>query len=143
MATLTQIRDALAAVVLGVDDEISTYPRIPQKPNLPAAVVVPTEGNLAMTMKRGVIELQFEIFLLVSVADFDNGQRDLDVYLDLDSPQSVPSAIWNTGAPPGTILPGVQARVTGWRDYGGKFEAAGVDHLGVRLLVPVLVSRSS
>lgn len=136
MATLAVIRAALADMLGDALSELSLYPEIPENPNLPAAVVIPDETDFVTTMGRGNDTHDLFIYVLCPLADWRLGQNQLDDYVAGSGPKSIRELVWNNrslGIEDDNGLPDADAHVHKMSNYGGHFEAAGIDHMGAIL----------
>lgn len=136
MASLAQIRDALADTITAAVTGITGYPTVPEVANLPAFVVIPRTTEFDRSFGRGMDTYNFDVIVLVSRRDDGLAQADLDEYVNGFGSSSIRQAIWNTRQ----LGIGVDASVTGMSDYGAQFDVGDIDHVGARLAVQVITS---
>lgn len=134
MASLTDIRNGLKDRLATIPG-LNTYATAPGSVEAPAGIVVLPTDFLAFdsTMGRGADDFTLVVLLLVSKADDNLGQINMDPYLAGEGASSVKAVI---EADP--TLDGVAhfARVASARNYG-PVEYANVQYLGVELVVEV------
>lgn len=140
MATLAAVRDAIAdRIVTRIDSldiperQLTAYPRVVGRPNLPALVVWPGTWT-PEAMGRGLVTYTFRIIVLVSFTDYDLAQASLDDYLEPSGPVSFCDIILSD---PTLGLEGTNANHPELVAYGGQWPAAGVDHLGAEMTMKV------
>ena len=141
MATLGDIRDALAHLLDAIPD-LHGYPRAPSAgPLLPACVVLPRRARFGLAMGGGVRdEYDLELAVIVQTADEDLAQSRLDPYLSGTGPRSIRQAIFLACASRGAGLGGLietRAVATGWANYAASFRFGTASYLGAVLAVTV------
>jgi hypothetical protein len=134
MATLTEVRDALATLLADLPD-LHGYPRAPSAaPLLPAVIILPKRARFGLAMGGGVKdEYELELAVVVQTADEALAQARLDPYLSGTGPRSVRQAIFLACASRGAGLGGLvetRAQVTGWAGYGSTFRFGTASYLG-------------
>lgn len=135
MSTLTEIRAALVDTVGGhVQKDLYGYQVVDGMLNLPALVVRPSDADFAVAMNRGTETWELDLIVLVSRADDETSQDDLDEFVSKEGPNSIRQAIFNA---PDLGLGDVDAFVKGMRGYGGEYQVARVPHVGAVLKVVV------
>lgn len=139
MASLKQIRQAIADTVVAGIPTLNPYPNVPGSPNLPALVVVPRADDMAAAFGGGLDVYQFDLLILVSRADDGIAQGDLDDYVTGSGASSVRQVIFANRS---LGLTDTDAQVTGMSQYGGKWDIGGVDHIGAALACTVHTSKS-
>jgi hypothetical protein len=140
MATLGDIREALAALLDGVGD-LHGYPRAPSAgPLLPAAIILPKRCQFGLAMGGGVRDsYDLEVAVIVQTADEDLAQARLDPFLSGTGPSSIRQAIHLACVSRGTGLglPETRALVTGWGNYAASFRFGTASYLGAVVAVAV------
>ena len=86
MATLTEIRQAIALAIQPADLTIYSYR--PAVINAPAAIIFPRSGIYHQAYE-GDINYEFVVHCLSNVPDNETAQESLDGLLDLSSPTSL------------------------------------------------------
>lgn len=140
MASLTEIRTALALTLKNTINGLACYPLVPESVNVPAAMVAPRDSDFQLAMGRGFDGYGLDVIVLVGRADDQVAQLALDDYVNGFGDKSIRQAVWNARD---LGLSGVEANVTGMSDYGATFEVGGVDYVGARLAVKVLTPGTS
>ncbi|MFI5955815.1 hypothetical protein [Cryptosporangium sp. NPDC051539] len=134
MATLAQVRAGIRTVLEAAIPTLTVYPYLDSVVTLPAAVVMVGDGvDYRSTSGRSHMEWPIDLIVMTSKALVAPGQIDLDELIDIDGDKSIPRALFDSDLG----LPHTQAHVAYLRDYGGQWEAAGDDHIGAVLRVPV------
>lgn len=137
MASLTQVREALANIVFAAmpeDSNFYTYAQMNDKPTTPCMIVEPFESDFQISFNRGTDCWYFMLYILCSRQDTPTAQLELDEYVSGDGPKSIRRII-NDSEDLG--LPDTQAFVTGMKGYGGSFEANRTPMVGAVLTVKV------
>lgn len=130
MATLTQIRQAIAAIVqTNTPTEFFTYARMPDNPTTPCMIVEPADADFATVMQRGEDCWYLMIYILCARGDTESAQDELDEYIALI--KQVLYDAYDLG------LDDTQAFVTGMRGYGGSFESNRIPMVGAVLTMKV------
>lgn len=143
MASLRRIRVALQELISPTIEGVSCYANIVANPNLPALVIAPTDINFKRAFGRGNDVHHLDIYLLFPLSDYDVAQVALDDYVTGAGDKSIRELVFNNqslGLVDANGAPDAVAWVTDMQDYGGQFQAAGIPHLGARLLVEVHTS---
>lgn len=125
MTTLDDIRSVVASALESCPG-LSTYETVPGQVNTPAAVVAPDDIEYETDFDGGAT-YRLPVQFLVSIADWGTAQRKLDSYIAHDG--SAVEAIHDQET---------NYRVAGLEAYG-LTEFAGIEYLGARLLVEVVV----
>lgn len=134
MATLSAIRDAIQTVVGTAIPTLTVYDTVPDVVNLPALVVIPAETVFSAAFGRGLDTHTLSLCVLASNREPGLGQDDLDALVAGSGVGSVRQAIWNNKT---LSLASTDANITGMSQYGGRFETAGVEHVGAILTTVV------
>lgn len=114
MASLTEIRECIAAAITDCVDGINAYARVPTSIAAPAVIVRPV-GQQRNTMSRGFVTYQFQLVCAAATADNIHGQDVLDEMLATESEKSITS-VFDQADPLG--LAETDADASGWSDYG-------------------------
>lgn len=114
MATVTQIRDGLAANLATISG-LRTSATVPDNPNPPIAIVEPTSVNYDTTFGRGLDEYLFKITVIAGRADERSGQNKLDGYCNPSGSLSVKTAVESDKTLGGVVQ---NLRVSGLSTYG-------------------------
>lgn len=134
MASLAEIRAAVRTTITTAVTTLHGYDKIPDKPNLPALIVLPLVADFAVAMGRGTDTYEFDLIVLVPYADAEVGQAALDPYVTGAGAASIRQAIWNAKS---LGRADCDAHVRRMDNYGGQFEAVGVPHIGAKLRLVV------
>lgn len=134
MASLAQIRAALATTVEAAIADLQCYQNVPEQVNLPCVLVVPRSADFVAAMGRGTDIYQFDLIVLVSRRDDDLAQFDLDEYVTGAGAKSVRQAIFQANT---LGLTNTTALVSGWPRYGGEWNVGDVPHVGAALACQV------
>jgi hypothetical protein len=134
MATLAEVRAAVRTTLETSIDGLTVYARVPEKPNLPCVLVTPAETDFNVAMGRGVDTWQFDLAVIVSAADVELAQDQLDEYIAGQGPRSIRQAVFVANT---LGLPGTAANVSRMSNYGARYEFVGVDHVGATLRLTV------
>lgn len=137
MASLAQLRTALAGTISAAIPSLEKHERVPESLNVPAFMVIPRATEFGKAMGRGFDGYGFDVVILVSRSDDELAQSALDEYVNGFGVKSIRQAVWNAR---NLGLADADATVTGMTDYGAQFEIGGVDYVGARLAVDVLTS---
>lgn len=135
MATLEAIRDAIKATLTTITALATVYDTIPDAVNLPCVVVVPRAANFTVVMARGTDQWTFDLAVMVPSGETGIAQDALDAFVSGAGTNSIRQCIFTA---PTLGVAGLNAHVAAMSDYGGRFEAAGVDHIGALLTLVVL-----
>ena len=133
--SMTGIKAAIVTALETVTSLKRVYSQVPENINeIPCAYVLPRTGTFHMDA-GGNMTHNLEVVILVKrVGDIEEGQEDLDTYLDDGSIcTAIESASFGTHAH--------DLRVIGYRDYGGLEypPGSGSVFLGIRFDIQVLV----
>lgn len=142
MATISEIKQGLRAILKARIPDLMVYGDVPDVTQLPAVVVLPARPTMTGLVcdfdgafGRGLYTWHVNVFILVARTDGAAAQRALDAYISGSGPLSIPQAVYESAD---LGLGGsTDAHALGIHDYGGSFEAAGIDHVGavMRLIV--------
>lgn len=134
-ASITAVRDGLK-VRLETIAGLRGYSRVPDKPEPPCAVVLgPVVIEFDHTMARGCDRIVIPIQVLASKAVDDISQTTLDGYLGGTGATSIKQAVEGDRRLGGIAQSTRVMRVEGY----GQVEYVGIDYLGARLIVEVVV----
>jgi hypothetical protein len=115
MATITQVRTALATA-LGAIDGLRTSYFVPDNPNPPVAWIEPSTVSYDTTFGRGMDEFDYDITVLVQrTPDIRTAQNNLDLYAASSGSKSVKRAVELDRTLGGLVQ---DCRVTGLTSYG-------------------------
>lgn len=134
MATITQIREAIATLIEQSIPSLNGYAQMQDMPNTPCVIVEPIDADFATVMGRGEDCWYLLIYVLCQRADTEAAQQDLDEYIAGDGPKSIRRVIFDNYD---LGLRDTQAFVTGMKGYGGSFEANRTPMVGAVLTVKV------
>jgi hypothetical protein len=134
VATLTQVREALATLIQNNIPELAAYPRMVDMPNTPCAIIEPTESDFSTVMQRGEDCWYLLIYILCSRNDSDAAQAELDEFVAGSGDKSIRQVVYDNYD---LGLDNTQAFVTGMKGYGGSFEANRTPMVGAVLTVKV------
>lgn len=136
--TLGELRDGIKATLDTAIPELTGYDTVPDTVNLPCYIVMPTGATFPQTNATPDDEWTFDLHVLVSRGDTGLGQDQLDEFISSAGSNSIREAI-DRFPELGLEDGNVRARIVSMANYGGQFEAAGVDHIGatLRLLVTI------
>jgi hypothetical protein len=130
MASITEIRAALAQIIDDAIPDIMTYAEISEVFQVPAAVVMVDHCDYEGAFQRGMHVWTLSIYVLVREQDSD----ELDELINGFGPRSIPEAVYLN---PTLGLADVDANMSKMVGYGGKFQTAQVGHTGCILKVTV------
>lgn len=139
MATLTEVRDALAQTIKAyVDKPIHTYSTVEEIVNVPCIMVEPFNADYDGAMQNGLHTWELYVFVLASRAPGSAvGQKLLDQMVSGSGPNSVVQILRDH---PDLGLGGTtDASCYRMKGYGGSFDWAKVAHVGAILQVRVQV----
>lgn len=132
--SITGIKSAIVTALEGISSLTRVYDQWPENINeTPCALVLPKHGEFQVLGGR-TLKQYMEVTLLVKrVGDIEQGQEDLDSYLD-DSTEANSVCHWIEAST------AYEMRVVGWRDYGGMQYPPGSQNvfLGVRFDVEAI-----
>ncbi|MFE0101157.1 hypothetical protein [Streptomyces sp. NPDC059009] len=143
MASLTEIRTGIKSVIKANISNLNVYSEVADVAQVPAIVIMPALDHLSGGMvcdydgafKRGMDTWHMDLSVLVARTETSLAQVELDKYISGTGPRSIRRVIYeNSGL---GLTDGTDAHASGVRLYGGKFNAAQIDHVGavVRLIV--------
>jgi len=135
VAALSAIRDAIKSTIDANIPDVEVYDTVPDAVSVPAVVVMPSAADFQQAMGRGHDQWDFDLYVLASRAVVDEGQDALDSYVTGAGSNSIRQAIFQNRT---LGLADVNAHVSGMSQYGGRFESAGVEHIGAVLRLVVL-----
>lgn len=143
MASLTEIRAAIRTVLKANLADLNVYSEVSDVEQLPAVVVMPafdpsTSGMVCDfngAMGRGLDTWHIDLYVLVGRGDAVLAQKQLDQYVTGTGPKSIRRIVYQNSSL--GLSDGTDAHAEGVRQYGGKFNAAQIQHVGavVRLTV--------
>lgn len=135
MANLEQLRDAIALTLTTNIPELHGYDTVPDAANvLPAFIVIPFTADFAQAMGRGLDEWVFDLLILVGTGEMDIRQDQLDSYVTGAGSKSIRQVIFNNRT---LGLANTDAYVSEMTEYGMRFPASEIDHIGARLKITV------
>jgi hypothetical protein len=131
MASLEQLREATKTTLEAGITGLHVYNTVPDAPNvLPCVIVIPFTTDFAQAMGRGLDEYVFDLLVLVSTSETDIRQDELDSYVTGAGSSSIRQVISNNKT---LGLTNTDAYVSEMTEYGMRFPAAEVEHIGARL----------
>ncbi len=136
MATLTEIRDALAAQISALVPGLRTAATVPGTINPPVAVVTPNPAaliNYLEVMNSELATWTMRVYIIVGTVSDRSAQTMLDNFLAPTGDSSVPAAI-NSDQTLGGVVE--YAVPTAAQRYG-EIVYGGVSYLGCEILVDV------
>lgn len=137
MATLAEIRTAIADTVTAADIGLRAYDKIADITAPPALLVLPADGpDFMVTFARGSDTYQFDLFTMTSRVVPRTGQDALDAYVSGTGPRSLRQLFWANKSL--GLADGTEATARGWSRYGGNFPNANIDHIGAVLRLTVM-----
>lgn len=135
MAALATIRDGLKTRLETITG-VRPYDTVPDKPEVPCAIVVPAPDGVVdyhTTMNDGLVTWRFDIIVLVSRTSDRGGQDKLDGYINPSGSTSIKAAIEADRTLAAAVY---DAHVTGVSEYGS-FEFNAIEYFGARFAVTV------
>ena len=114
MASISSIRTGLATR-LGTISGLRTSAFMPDNPNPPIAVVMPSSVSYDDTFKRGMQTYVFNVLVIVGRVDERTAQSNLDAYVSSTGTSSIKLAIEGDKTLGGVVF---DTRVTEMRNYG-------------------------
>lgn len=135
MASFSEIRDAIKAVLAVELPEIFLYATVPEAVNLPAVVVAPAEAEFPLEMGRATDVWQFDLIVMTSFGDAELAQNQLDAYLSGGGVSSIRQALMRNRQL--GRLDVMTAYVSGMSDYGTNYTMAAVENIACKLRVIV------
>jgi hypothetical protein len=133
VASLAEIRVALAVQIADAIDDLTPYHYMPMAPDVPAVAVLPRSWMYDETFD-GAVTYQLEVWIYLNGADLEAAQLALDPYLAPSGVSSVAAAI---NADPDLGLTNVNVRATGANEYGRLLDVAGGKLFGGSINVEV------
>lgn len=138
--TLGEIRDAIKATISTAVPELTVYPKVPDRVNLPCVIIMPTAATYGFSVSDPDDTWPFDLYVLTSRGDTGLGQNALDAYISSGGPTSLREVIQrfsNLGIAGAEAS--VRAHIAAMGNYGGQFEAAGINHVGATLQLLVTI----
>ena len=114
MASISSIRTGLATR-LGTITGLRTSAFMPDNPNPPIAIVMPSSVSYDDTFKRGMQTYVFNVLVIVGRVDERTAQSNLDAYVSSTGTSSIKRAIEGDKTLGGVVF---DTRVTEMRNYG-------------------------
>ena len=114
MASLSTLRTGLATR-LGTISGLRTSAFMPDNPNPPIAVVMPSSVSYDDTFKRGMQTYVFNVLVIVGRVDERTAQSNLDAYVSSTGTSSIKRAIEGDKTLSGVVF---DTRVSEMRNYG-------------------------
>jgi hypothetical protein len=114
MASVSSIRTGLATR-LGTIAGLRTSAFMPDNPNPPIAVVMPSSVSYDDTFKRGMQTYVFNVLVIVGRVDERTAQSNLDAYVSSTGSSSIKRAIEGDKTLGGVVF---DTRVSEMRNYG-------------------------
>jgi hypothetical protein len=114
MASVSSIRTGLATR-LGTIAGLRTSAFMPDNPNPPIAVVMPSSVSYDDTFKRGMQTYVFNVLVIVGRVDERTAQSNLDAYVSSTGTSSIKRAIEGDKTLGGVVF---DTRVSEMRNYG-------------------------
>lgn len=136
MATLSDIRTAIAATIAANVAGLEVYGRVPDVIHTPAVVVEPAAADFNVAMGRGTDTWTFALYVLCARTVATEGQDQLDVYVTGAGDSSLREIIFENRTL-GLAAGALDASISGMSDYGATFESAGIPHVGAVLTLIV------
>ncbi len=136
MATLTEIRNALAAQIDALVPGLRTAATVPGTVNPPVAVITPNPAaliNYLEVMGSGLATWTMRVYIIVGTVSDRSAQAKLDGFLSPTGEASIPAAV---NADP-TLGGVVEYAVCTTAQRYGEIVYAGVSYLGCEILVDV------
>lgn len=131
MASLDDVRGAIKTTIEANISTLHAYKYVPEAANvLPCVVIIPFTSDFAQAMGRGLDEWVFDLLVLVSASDDLVRQAELDSYVTGGGSSSIRQMIFNNRT---LGLTSTDAYVSEMTEYGMRFPAAEIDHIGARL----------
>lgn len=127
----TQIANRLATI-----SGLRTAATVPDSPNPPIAIVMPTGITYDTTMGRGLDEYDFTILVIVGRVDERTAQNALDAYCAPTGAGSIKAAMHADRTLGGTAH---DSRVTAMRNYQG-YAVGEVTYLAAEFVVSVIAT---
>jgi hypothetical protein len=114
MASVSSIRTGIATR-LGTIAGLRTSAFMPDNPNPPIAVVMPSSVSYDDTFKRGMQTYVFNVLVIVGRVDERTAQSNLDAYVSSTGTSSIKRAIEGDKTLGGVVF---DTRVSEMRNYG-------------------------
>lgn len=89
---LGTVRDDLKTRLAAISG-LSAYDTVPAKPEVPCAIVQPTQIVPHKAFERGACDVEFRVQALVQCADWPSAQDALDGYINVGSSTSIVDAL--------------------------------------------------
>jgi len=130
MTTLTEIVAGIKGRLEQTGGSLNVFDYPPAAPPTPCAFIMPPVIDYRLTMRAGVMQLDFEIVVMVGTSAGHEQQKQLFDYLDWSGTASVFVAL---GADPTLGLANVDAKVVGPTRPLGLEEIGGYEAFGVTI----------
>lgn len=114
MASISSIRSGLATR-LGTISGLRTSATMPDNPNPPIAVVMPSSVSYDDTFRKGMQTYVFNVLVIVGRVDERTAQNNLDAYVSSTGNSSIKLAIEGDKTLGGVVF---DTRVNEMRNYG-------------------------
>lgn len=114
MASISSIRSGLATR-LGTISGLRTSATMPDNPNPPIAVVMPSSVSYDDTFRKGMQTYVFNVLVIVGRVDERTAQNNLDAYVSSTGNSSIKLAIEGDKTLGGVVF---DTRVSEMRNYG-------------------------
>lgn len=135
MASFSEIRDAIRAVLAAELPDAFLYATVPEATNLPAIVVMPAEAEFPFEMGRATDTWRFDLAVMTSFGDAETAQNQLDAFLSGGGQSSIRQILMRNRQLGRVDV--LAAWVSGMSDYGTNFTMAAVENIGCKLRVIV------
>jgi hypothetical protein len=134
MATITQVRDAIAARLQTITS-LNVYATVADSVMVPAAIVgTPATIEYDYTFSAANLRLTIPVRILAARVQEDFAQDTLDAYISYSGASSIPAAFATDPMLNNTAL---TSRITEARNYG-VYEVEGIPYLGVEFVLEVI-----
>lgn len=114
MASISSIRSGLATRLATISG-LRTSATMPDNPNPPIALIMPTSVSYDDTFKRGMQTYVFNVLVIVGRVDERTAQNNLDAYVSSTGTSSIKLAIEGDKTLGGVVF---DTRVSEMRNYG-------------------------
>lgn len=138
MAGLSEIRTAIKTTIESAVSTVKVYPVV-EAVNVIAqggvsVVVLPQATDFLVAMGRGTDTYTFALLVMANPGDPEIAQNTLDAHITGAGSSSIRAAVF---AAKTLGLANTDAHISGMSGYGGRFESAGIDHIGAVLTLIV------
>lgn len=131
MASVSELRDAVKTTLEANMTGVHVYDTVPDAPNvLPCVVIIPFTAAFDQAMGRGTDQWVFDLLVLCSGSEMDVRQDQLDSFITGAGSNSIRQIIFQNRA---LGRSDCDAYVSELTEYGMRFPAAEIDHVGARL----------